>query len=68
MPLPSRVSAQELAKVLGLHERSVRQLQTKRVLKRDGLAFDLVDSVQSHLRHLAASGSTGGAYAVARAD
>ena len=47
------VSAEELAGVVGLHERQVRKLAERGVLQRSGRGkYPLGDSIQAYIRHL----------------
>ena len=71
MSLAHSLSASDLAKVVGIDERTVRKLEAKKVLRRDPLGgFDLADNVQAYLAHregVIAAQHGQGAYGKARA-
>jgi phage terminase Nu1 subunit (DNA packaging protein) len=72
MELSQRISTADLAKVLGLAERTIAKLVDKKVLKREGYGtFDLADSVQAFVAYresVVASEHGVGAYGKARAE
>jgi phage terminase Nu1 subunit (DNA packaging protein) len=70
MSLPKCVDTDDLARVLGIDERTVRRLVKKGILKRDKLGFDLADSIVSYIAYregLATNAAGTGDFGVARA-
>jgi hypothetical protein len=71
MAYTKKVSAADLALVLGISERRVNQLTAKKIMTRQNRAFDLAENVQAFVvfreRSVAAEYGTG-AYAEARTD